>query len=56
MNKKFDCVKMKHKAAEKIQSKITGFSTKEELAFWNNQTKSLKKHQQQLTKTEKAEL
>lgn len=48
MNKEFDCVEMKHKAAEKIRTRIAGLSTQEELAFWNNQTELLRKHQHQI--------
>ena len=47
MSKEFDCVEMKHKAAEKVKAKIAGLSTKEELAFWKNQTESLRKRQQE---------
>ena len=56
MNKQFDCVEMKHKAAQKIQTKLAGLSPKEELAFWNDQTDSLKKLQHQMTKSMKTRL
>ncbi len=48
MNKKFDCVEMKHKAAEKIQGKLAGFTIQEELKFWKKQTESLRKYQRSL--------
>jgi len=54
MNKKFDCVEMKHRAAQKIRTRIASFSAKEELAFWREQTESLKKQQRKLARTEKA--
>jgi len=54
MNKEFDCVEMKHRAAATIQKKMAGFTTEEGLAFWNNQTRSVKEYQKQLIETEKA--
>ena len=53
MNKEFDCVEMKHKAADKIRAKIANFSIKEELAFWENQTKILREQQKQIIDKEK---
>lgn len=53
MNKDFDCVEMKHKAAEKIQEKIAGFSTEDELKFWKKQTESLRKFQRNMIKKDK---
>ena len=35
MNKEFDCVKMKHKAAEIINRKTSKLSIEEELNYWN---------------------
>lgn len=34
--KKFDCVAMKHAAAEKIQGQLKGKSIEEQLAFWQS--------------------
>lgn len=53
MSKEFDCVKMKNIAAAKVQKKIAAFSTKKELAFWENQTASLRKRQRELTAKQK---
>lgn len=53
MNKEFDCVEMKHRAAEKIREKIAGFSTEEELKFWKKQTESLRKYQRSVIKKDK---
>lgn len=50
MSKEFDCVEMKHKAAETTKKKIAGFSTKEELTFWKNQTELLRKRQRELSR------
>ncbi|MDD5675590.1 MAG: hypothetical protein PHC61_15575 [Chitinivibrionales bacterium] len=34
--KKFDCVEMKHQAAEKIARRLQGMSRKEELSYWHS--------------------
>lgn len=39
MNKKFDCVLMKRKAAEKIYAIIKNLSVEEELSYWNSSFK-----------------
>lgn len=43
MNKTFDCVEMKHNAAEKIQEKLTGMSSEEQLEYWQERTEVLRK-------------
>jgi hypothetical protein len=55
MNKKFDCVDMKHKGAEKIRKKIGKLNPKEELQFWKEMTASLKKRKLQLEAKHKVE-
>ncbi len=50
MNKEFDCVEMKRKGAEILQKKLAGFTLEEELKFWQDRTKELKKEQQRLRK------
>jgi hypothetical protein len=42
MNRKFDCVEMKHKAAAKIQKETGKMSRKEELAFWKKKYEEMK--------------
>jgi len=39
--KTFDCVEMKHKAAERIRRATQGMSVAEELAFWARGTRQL---------------
>jgi hypothetical protein len=34
-NKEFDCVEMKHRAAEKIGEKLKNYSSQERLFYWN---------------------
>lgn len=41
MKKKFDCVEMKHKNAQKILKKTGSFSKEEELDFWKKSTNKL---------------
>ena len=50
MNKKFDCVAMKHKSAEKIYEKIKELSIEEELKFWQEQSNILHKNKDEITK------
>ncbi len=52
MNKKFDCVEMKHKAAQKIRKETKDFSLEEELSFWNKQTNLLRKLKKQIHKSQ----
>ena len=40
-NKKFDCVEMKHKAAEKIRKATRGMTREQELAYWAGGTEEL---------------
>ena len=44
--KKFDCVEMKRKGAEKVQQEIAGMTLDEELAYWQQGTKELRALQQ----------
>jgi hypothetical protein len=39
---------MKHKSAEKIAQKISGFSVQQELEFWKTSTQRLVKNKKQL--------
>ena len=50
MSKGFDSIEMKRKGAEKLQKKLSGLSLEEELKFWQESAKKLKKEQQQLRK------
>ncbi len=53
MSKKFDCVEMKHQGAENIKEKTSQLSSKEELEFWQKQTKSLRKHKEAIIKEQR---
>ncbi len=53
MSKKFDCVAMKHKAAEKVRARIADLSSDEEIAFWTHETEALRKQQQKRIKERK---
>ena len=50
MNKEFNCVEMKRKGAERLQKKLAGLTLQEELKFWQERTKELKKEQESLRK------
>jgi hypothetical protein len=40
-NKDFDCVEMKHKAAEKVQVRLAQMTLDEQLAYWDERTREL---------------
>lgn len=44
--KTFDCVEMKRHGAERIYNQIANMTLKEQLAFWQERTDLLRKHQQ----------
>ena len=53
MNKKFDCVEMKHQGAEKIKKKTSQLSAEKELEFWQKQTQSLRKYKEFIVKKQR---
>lgn len=48
-NKKFDCVEMKHRAAEKIAEKLKGLSRRAELSYWRASYKTMTAHSSKKT-------
>ncbi|MCL5030382.1 MAG: hypothetical protein M1480_15330 [Bacteroidetes bacterium] len=56
MNKKFDCVEMKHRAARIIQKRISKLSREEELEYWRIQTRELREQQRKLLKKVRAKV
>ena len=48
MGKAFDCVKMKRKGTQKLQKKLAGLTLAEELNFWQERTKELKREKDRL--------
>ncbi|MFH0793856.1 MAG: hypothetical protein V2A74_07485 [bacterium] len=46
--KKFDCVEMKRRGAEKVRRATEGLTREEELAFWSRGTAELVKEQKVL--------
>jgi hypothetical protein len=56
MNKKFDCVEMKHRAARIIQRKLSKLTREEELEYWKTQTKALREEQKRIIKKAKAKV
>ncbi len=47
-DKKFDCVEMKHKAAEIVQAKLATMSRDEKVRYFQERTETLRKLQQKL--------
>ncbi len=43
--KTFDCVEMKQRGAEEVQTALTGLTPEEELAFWQRGTAELERRQ-----------
>ncbi len=41
--KSFDCVEMKHKAAERIRKELEGKSKEERLAYWREESETQRK-------------
>lgn len=56
MNKKFDCVEMKHRAASIIQKKLSKLSGEEELEYWRVQTQELREQKRKLLKRVKTKV
>ncbi len=44
--KTFDCVRMKRRGAELIREKLAGMTVQQQLAFWQERSKALRKRQQ----------
>ena len=49
--KKFDCVEMKRKGAEKLLMVISGMTLDEELSFWKQGTDELKLRQNEIRRS-----
>lgn len=43
--KTFDCVKMKHRGAEKVREQTKDMTLEQELAFWQGRSRILKQRQ-----------
>ena len=54
MKKTFDCVKMKHRAAEKVQARLAGMSLDEQVAYWERRGKELRQAKARLRARRKA--
>lgn len=49
-DKPFDCVEMKHQAAEHVQSHLAGMSRDEKILYFRERTQALRELQQKLSK------
>ncbi|MGH7824480.1 MAG: hypothetical protein ACREQ7_04810 [Candidatus Binatia bacterium] len=54
--KKFDCVEMMHRGAEKVQNTIRRMTKKEEIAFWKERSRKLSQRQNKAQGDEKHEI
>ena len=41
--KKFDCVEMMHKGAERVRRQVEGMSPEQEVEYWRQKTEELRK-------------
>jgi hypothetical protein len=46
--KKFDCVQMKHLGAARVQEHTATMTKEQELAFWQERSQHLRRHQEAL--------
>ncbi len=53
--KKFDCIALKRRGAEKIYKRLAKMSQEEQLAFWQARTLALRQRRQQLKKSRSVE-
>jgi hypothetical protein len=49
MKKRFDCVAMMHKGAERIRQQVKDMTIEEELAYWREQTDKLRELKREAT-------
>ena len=54
--KTFDCVEMKRRGAERVHNQIANMTIEEQLAFWQERTELLRKHQQTIKMRHKTSL
>lgn len=52
-NKKFDCIEMKRRGADKIYEQTKDMTLVEELAYWQKATEKLRQRQQALRSQKK---
>jgi hypothetical protein len=41
--KSFDCVEMKHRAAERVHKELKGKSVEQRVAYWQNEKRAMEK-------------
>ena len=41
--KRFDCVEMMHRGAERVREQVEGMTLEEEVAYWRRRTEELRK-------------
>ena len=54
MKKTFDCVEMKHRAAEKVQEKLAAMSLNEQVEYWERRGKEIREKKARIKTRRKA--
>ena len=52
--KKFDCVEMMHRGAERVRERTVGMTLEQELGYWRERTAELRKMQRDAKRSRKA--
>jgi len=53
MKKKFDCVEMKHRGADKVRRMVEGMTLEEQAAFWKERTEAMRRRRKATIKKER---
>lgn len=54
MKKTFDCVEMKHRAAEKVQARLAAMSLDEQVQYWERRGKEIRQKKARISTRRKA--
>ena len=52
--KRFDCVEMMHRGAERVRERTAGMTLEQEVEYWRARTEELRKMQRAAKRTRKA--
>jgi hypothetical protein len=54
MKKKFDCVELQHRGAEKVQARLAGMTFEQEVAYWEQRGEELRREKESREERRKA--
>lgn len=54
MKKTFDCVKLQHEGAKEVQARLAGMTLEEQVAYWEQRGKDLRRRKAALITRRKA--